>query len=158
MTPRTRMAGFTLIEMIVVVAIVGILATAAQPLLSFTLRRTQEFTLRQSLRTLREAIDAHKRAADEGRIVVAADATGYPATLEVLVNGVADARNKDKRLYFLRRLPRDPFAEPAVPAAQTWNLRASDTPPEAPMAGRDVFDVHSRSEAVALDGSTYNGW
>ncbi len=156
---RRQARGFTLIEMIVVVAIAGILAAAARPLLELTLRRAQEMTLRQNLRTLREAIDAYRRAANEGRIVVPADATGYPPTLDALVQGAPDARSpKEKRVYFLRRMPRDPFAARDRPAAETWGLRSSDSPPDAPSAGRDVFDVRSRSDRSALDGSAYREW
>jgi general secretion pathway protein G len=151
--------GFTLVEMVVVVAIVGILAAAAQPVIEFSLQRSRELELRQSLRTLREAIDAYKLAADVRRIEVAADASGYPPRLDALVDGVPDLRSaKGKRLYFLRRLPRDPFADPALPAAQTWGLRSYDSPPDAPTPGRDVFDVHSKSNRTGLDGTRLRDW
>ena len=157
MTGITR-RGFTLVEMVVVVAIVGILAAAAHPVLELSQRRARELELRQALRTLRGAIDAYKRAADERRIQVAADASGYPPRLEVLVDGVPDLRAKDKRLFFLRRLPRDPFADASLPAAQTWALRSYDSPPDAPAPGRDVFDVASRSDRVGLDGTRLHDW
>lgn len=154
-----RPRGFTLVEMVAVVAIVGVLAVAAQPLREITLRRTQELELRRSLRVVRDAIDAHKRAADEKRISTPPDGSGYPASLDVLVEGVADAKAKDgKKLYFLRRLPRDPFADPALPAARSWGLRSHDSPPESPAPGRDVFDVYSTSDRIALDGSRLRDW
>lgn len=158
--PGRRPTGFTLIEMVAVVAIVGVLAAAATPLLELTMRRSQELALRQSLRTLRAAIDAHKLAYDEGRIALKAGASGYPASLSALAGGVPDARAPDsgKRLYFLRRVPRDPFADPTLPAEQTWSLRSSDSPPDAPTPGSDVFDVASRSDARALDGTFYREW
>ncbi len=155
--------GVTLIEMIVVVAIVGILAAAATPLLNLQMRRQKEFDLRQGLRTLRTAIDAYKQASIEGRIglndTVDPDASGYPPDLQRLVDGVPDARApKPRNIYFLRRMPREPFADAALPAAQTWALRSHDSPPDAPQPGRDVFDVHSRADGNGLDGTPYREW
>jgi general secretion pathway protein G len=151
--------GFTLIEMVVVVAIVGILAVAAQPVIELSLQRAREVELRQSLRTLRQGIDAYKRAADRKRIALPAEASGYPPTLAALVEGVPDAGSDGgKRIYFLRRLPRDPFADPSLPAAQTWGLRSYESPPESPAPGRDVFDVYSTSPRSGLDGTPLRGW
>ena len=156
---RRRAAGFTLIEMVVVVAIVGILATAAQPLLELQARRQKEFTLRQGLRTLRGAIDAYRQAAIDGRIAQPENTSGCPPALQVLVDGVPDARApKERKVYFLRRMPRDPFADAAVPAAQTWGLRSYDSPPDSPQAGRDVFDIHSQADGTGLDGTRYRDW
>jgi general secretion pathway protein G len=152
--------GFTLIEMVVCVAIVAVLAAAAHPIVELASRRAKESELRHALRTLRGAIDAYKQASDEGRIVKPADASGYPVTLAALVDGVPDARTPDgaKRLYFLRRLPRDPFADAALPAADTWALRSHDSAPDAPRPGRDVFDIASRSPRTALDGTKVAQW
>lgn len=156
---RSTQHGFTLIEMIVVVMIVGVLASSAMPLAALYKRRTQEAELRQSLRTLREAIDAYKKAWDEGRIEKSVDTSGYPPSLDVLVTGVKDSADpKGKRIYFLRRLPRDPFADPMLPARMTWGLRSYASPPDSPVAGADVFDVYSRAEGVGLDGSPYRQW
>ena len=162
--PPRRHAGFTLIEMVVVVAIVGILATAALPLQQMALRRSQEAALREGLRSLRGALDAHRLAVEAHQIAPGAEGSPWPASLDALVRGLAlvdesgQPRSDASRLYLLRRLPRDPFADPALPAAETWALRASNSPPEAPAAGRDVFDISSRSEAQALDGSRYRDW
>ena len=154
-----RRRGFTLIEMLVVLAIMGVLAAAARPILELSVQRSREFELRASLRQLRSAIDAYKLASDEGQIARGLEDSGYPPNLELLVNGVADAKSASgRKLYFLRRLPRDPFADPQLPAAQTWGLRAADSGPEDRKAGRDVFDVYSLSERQALDGSRYKDW
>lgn len=154
-----RSRGFTLIEMIMVVMIVGILASAAMPLAALHKRRTQEADLRVALRTLRTAIDAYKTAWDQGRIEKKEGDTGYPPNLDVLVSGVVDiGQAGHRRLYFLRRLPRDPLAATGLPAAETWALRSYDSPPEAPQPGADVFDVHSRREGQGLDGTPYRQW
>ena len=155
--------GFTLVEMVVVLAIVGILATAAVPLMELTLRRTQEQALREGLRTLRTAIDDYKREVEAKHIPAGPGGTPYPPTLGVLVAGVPllDEQGQprgDKHMYFLRRLPRDPFAPPGVSAADSWGLRASTSPPDAPQPGADVYDVFTRSEARALDGSALKDW
>jgi len=154
---RTR--GFTLIEMVVVVALVGILATAAQPIWTLAKRRGDEMQLRQGLRSLRTAIDAYKQAVDDGKVEPTADASGYPPTLSVLVDGVNDASSpKPRQIYFLRRLPRDPFADRSLPAAETWALRSYESSAEQPTPGRDIFDVRSRSEGSGLDGTPYRDW
>lgn len=165
MTPRAHRTrslptrGFTLVEMLAVVAIVGVLAAAARPFLELSARRTQELSLRQGLRVLRAGIDAYKRATDEGRVAKGEQDSGYPPSLEALVQGVPDAKSGDlKRIYFLRRLPRDPFADPQIPAAQTWALRSYESPPDAPRPGRDVFDVASRSPRIGLDGTPVSEW
>lgn len=156
--------GFTLIEMLVVLTIVGILAAAALPLHAMGLRRSQEQALREGLRSIRGALDAHRAAVDAGRIAPGPDGSPWPASLVALVQGVplrteADApTGTGQRLYLLRRLPRDPFADTTLPAAETWAVRSSTSPPDAPEAGRDVFDVRSRSDRQALDGSAYRSW
>lgn len=156
-----RARGFTLIELIVTVAIVALLATAAIPLGKMATQRLKEAELRTALRDLRTAIDAYKRAADEGRIEIKADASGYPATLDLLVAGVDDARDPEKarKLYFMRRLPRDPFfPDSSAAPAETWGLRSYASPPEDPQPGDDVYDIHSLSAGVGLNGVPYHDW
>jgi general secretion pathway protein G len=156
-TPR----GFTVIEMVVAVAILALLVAGVRPLLEVQQRRAQELALREALRTLRGALDEHKRLADAGRLAGAPSTSGWPATLAVLVEGVevADAAGgPPRRLHLLRRLPRDPFADPLLPAEQTWRLRSHDSPPDDPQPGADVFDVMSASELRALDGSRLADW
>jgi general secretion pathway protein G len=159
-TTVRRARGFTLIELLVTVAILGVLATAALPLAELTVRRGKEQELRQGLREIRMAIDAFKRASDEGRVARAADASGYPVTLEQLVEGVPNQRDPGKRpIYFLRRLPVDPFySGTGVNPAQTWGLRGYASPPSSPQAGRDVFDIHSTSDGVGINGVPYRDW
>lgn len=154
-----RSRGFTLIEMLVVLAMLGVLAAAARPLLELSVQRSREYELRQALRTLRGAIDAYKKAGESGNIAQAADDSGYPPKLQLLVDGVPDAKAPNgRKLYFLRRLPRDPFAPADLPAAETWGLRAYDSEPDDPRAGADVFDVFSLSERKAIDGTKLKDW
>ena len=155
-----RVRGFTLIELVITVAISGLLATAAMPLAELTVKRGREQELKVALREIRTAIDAYKKAADQGHIELDAEATGYPPTLEVLVTGVEDAASLDKRMiYFLRRLPRDPqFPDGSVPAAETWGVRSYASSPTEPQAGDDVYDVYSLATGKALDGSSYREW
>ena len=151
--------GFTLIEMVAVVAIVAALSTMALPVLELVKRRAQEMELRQALRTIRTALDQYKLAADARTIEVPAGVSGYPPTLEILVEGAVDPRTPERKLkFFLRRLPRDPFADPTLAPAATWGLRSYDSPADAPQAGADVFDVYSRSPRQAIDGSRYSDW
>ncbi|MEK8050043.1 type II secretion system protein [Ideonella sp. DXS22W] len=164
MTRRWRApAGFTLIEMLVVLAIVGILAGAAIPLVEHTARRAREAQLREGLRSIRQALDAHRDAVEARRIGAGPDGSPWPATLEVLEQGVPmlDAEGRPRegvRLHLLRRLPRDPFADPTLGAAATWARRASTSPPGQFDGGADIIDIASRSAARALDGSQYRDW
>ena len=157
--PHPLSAGFTLIEMVVVVAIVGVLASAAIPFVRYGEHRLKERELRQSLRDIRSAIDAYRKAVDDGRIARKVDASAYPPTLATLVDGVADARTPDARkIYFLRRLPLDPFAPPGTPQKDSWGLRSYASPPEEPKPGNDVFDVYSLSPGTGSNGVLYRDW
>ncbi|HWI36527.1 MAG TPA: type II secretion system protein [Burkholderiales bacterium] len=147
------MKGFTLIELVITVAIVALLASVALPLAEVTVQRNKEKDLRVALREIRTAIDAYKRAGDEGVIEKKADESGYPPTLAVLVEGVPDKRKTDgTKLYFLRRVPADPVS------GEDWGLRSYASSPTEPQAGKDVFDVFSRSAERALNGTTYREW
>ncbi len=159
MPQRGRSAGFTLVELLITVAILSLLASGAMTFADLAVKRSQEQELRASLRQIREAIDAYKVAADANRISKAADESGYPPTLAVLTAGVPELGSiNGRKLYFLRRLPRDPLADPALPAEATWGLRSYESDPANPQAGRDVFDVYSLSPRVGLGGRPYREW
>lgn len=158
---RTKSAsGFTFIELVVTVAIIGILASVAMPLAQLVSQRAKESELRSALRTLRNGIDAYKAAGEKGLIEIKADKSGYPPDLEVLVAGVPDISSAEPKLiYFLRRIPRDPFnPDIDLPPEETWNLRSYASPPDNPAPGDDVFDVSSTSDKVGLNGIPYREW
>jgi general secretion pathway protein G len=152
--------GFTLIELLVTVTIVAILASIALPMTELVVQRNKEQELRSSLRQIREAIDAYKQAGDDGRIAKPAGQSGYPRSLEDLVEGV-EATNDPKKgkIYFLRRIPRDPMVEDAsLPAEQTWGKRSYESSPDSPEEGDDVFDVYVLSNGIGLNGVRYSEW
>jgi len=152
--------GFTLIELLITVAIIATLASIAMPLSELAVQRSREQDLRKALMQIRDALDAYKRASDEGRIQRSPDQSGYPPSLQVLVQGVPDARSPSgARMYFLRRIPRDPMNDnPDTPPASTWRLRSYASPPDKPLPGKDVFDVFSANTGVGLNGIPYREW
>jgi general secretion pathway protein G len=153
------MKGFTLIELVITVAIVAVLASVAMPLNELIVQRGKEQDLRRALRELRDGIDAYKQASDEGRIVKRAGDSGYPRRLEELAAGAEDQKSpKKERIYFLRRIPRDPLAAEAVPAPETWGKRSYASSPEEPREGDDVFDVFSLSTGIGINGRPYKEW
>jgi general secretion pathway protein G len=159
-TIRRGRAGFTLIELVITVAIVAILASVALPLHELTVQRAKEQDLRRALRDIREAIDAHKQASDEGHIQKRVGESGYPRRLQDLVDGVEDQKSpKKEKMYFLRRVPRDPFSTDAShTAAETWGKRSYASPPDEPKEGDDVFDVYSRAPGKGINGRPYREW
>ena len=155
-----RQRGFTLIELVITLAIIGLLTTAAMPLAQLVAKREKEAQLRTALRDIRTALDAYRVSAQTGHIKQELGATGYPPDLESLYAGVEDQTSEKKvNLYFLRRVPRDPFyPDGAVPAEETWGLRSYQSPPDDPQPGDDVFDVYSLSSAKGLNGVPYHDW
>jgi general secretion pathway protein G len=158
--------GFTLLELMVTLAIVAILGVLTVPVVEVSVQREKEQQLRVALREIREALDAYKRAGEGGLIDVLPDASGYPVTLDLLVDGVPrreDYKNKKitkiYKVYFLRRVPRDPFNEQAglAPSA-TWGQRSYASEPGEPREGVDIFDVYSLSRKVGLNGIPYTSW
>ena len=145
--------GFTLVELLIVVAIMALLASIAAPLAELSYQRGKEQELRTALREIREAIDAYKRAADDGKIEKSADSSGYPPSLKTLVEGVPDKSTPEKStLYFLRRIPRDPIS------GEEWGVRAYASPANDPQPGKDVYDVYSKSEEIGLNKVPYKEW
>lgn len=160
--------GFTLIELLITLALVGLLAVVSMPLYEVTSTRMKEEQLREALRTIRAGLDAYKTAVDTGVLTREAGESGYPPTLDILTQPL-DVANKSnsgfgatdapQRIVILRELPRDPFfADPSVPAAQTWSTRSYGSRSDDPQPGPDVYDVASMSARVGLDGIPYNAW
>ena len=159
--PPPRLAhGFTFIELVITVAIVAILSMAVLPLAEVTIQRAKEHELRTALRQVREAIDAYKQASDEGRVAKRANESGYPKSLDLLVDGVEDAKEPKKtKIYFLRRIPRDPMSsDSSLTPSDTWGKRSYASPPNEPKAGDDVYDVYSMRAGIGLNGVRYREW
>ena len=146
--------GFTLIELMVCLAVISVLAVVTVPVAELVAQRERERELRSALTDIRNAIDAYQRAGDEGRLAGARPESGYPARLEVLLEGVPDKGGGT--LYFLRRIPRDPFAADRKKA--DWGLRSFASSAKAPRPGADVYDVYSLSEGTGLNGVPYREW
>ena len=161
MAPILQRSGFSLIELVVTVAIVAVLASAVVPLAEVSMQRSKEQELRLALRQIRTALDAYKEAVDEGRVARELMQSGYPPTLQVLVDGVPDATSPDgkSQIYFMRRIPRDPlFTDPTQPDEETWGKRSYESSEDAPEAGDDVFDVYSQAPGTGLNGIPYRRW
>lgn len=156
---RRKDRGFTLTELLVTAAVLAILAAAILPLAQTAVKREKEIELRRALRTIREAIDAYKKLADEKKIEVKEDTDGYPPDLETLVKGVelkaeAGKTGEKKIIRFLRRIPKDPMTD-----SYDWGLLSSrDRPDATTWGGENVFDVYTKSLGTALDGTKYRDW
>lgn len=157
--PGRREKGFTLTELLVTAAILAILAAAILPLAQTAVKREKEIELRRALRTIREAIDAYKKLADEKKIEVKEDSDGYPPDLETLIKGVelrgeGGKTGEKKIIRFLRRIPKDPMTD-----SYEWGLLSTRDQPDADTwGGENVFDVYTKSLGTALDGTRYRDW
>ncbi len=158
--------GFTLIELVITVALVGLMSLMALPLYDVATTRMKESELRQALRTIRQGLDAYKAAVNDGRLAQESGASGYPPSLELLTEPLELLGKRDlsgslatQRMVILRQLPRDPFnSDVDMPAEQSWRTRAYASRADDPQPGDDVFDVSSKSDRTALDGTTYSSW
>lgn len=147
----SRARGFTLIELIIAIMIIGLLSTAAVPIVRTRVKRDKEIELRRDLWEMRDAIDRYKDAADRGAFQTQVDSLGYPPDLQTLVDGV-DVQGK--KLRFLRRIPVDPMT-----GNTDWGLRSNqDDPDTTSWGGQNVFDVYTKSDGTGLDGTKYNTW
>ena len=152
--------GLTLIELVIVVAIIGILASAVAPLANISKKRAKEFELKRSLRILRSGLDRYKKAYDDKKIDNEIGRSGYPESLLELIEGVKDVKDPSGRMiYFLRRLPRDPMSmNEFISPEETWEIRAYENEPDDFSGGEDVYDIRSSSDEIALDGTAYKEW
>lgn len=158
-----KQRGLTLVEMIITVAILGILASVVVPSVQMTVKRTKELELRRDLRIMRTAIDDYKKSYDEavkeGKIPSVQNKSGYPETLDELVEGKDFGGLYSYKKKFLRRIPVDPFNPPPPGEPPKWGMRSyTDDPESTQWGGEDVYDVYSLSEGTAIDGSTYKDW
>ena len=160
---RINSSGLTLIELVITVTILSVLAMLVVPTVQMTAKRTKEIELRRNLRIIRTAIDDFKKnydtAVDQKKILASTDKTGYPETLQQLVDGYDFGGLYSYKKKFLRSIPEDPFNPPKPGAEPKWTLRSyADDPDSKEWGGQDVFDVHSLSAETAIDGTKYNEW
>jgi general secretion pathway protein G len=149
-----RQSGFTLLELIIACAILLILSSAALPIARHTIQRQKESELKRDLQEMRNAIDRFKDLADSNQIRIEVGSEGYPPDLDTLVKGVNLGAGTDRHIRFLRKVPVDPMT-----GQPDWNLSAvQDDPDSTSWGGRNVFDVHSKSQAMGSDGRRYSEW
>jgi len=150
-----------LVELMITLAIMAVLATVAVPMMQLVMQRQKEHELRAALMEIREALDAYKHAVEQGDVQIKAGESGYPKSLDQLVDGVENQRHPNKnKIYFLRRLPRDPMdvGDESQPPSRSWGIRSYASPADLPAEGEDVFDVYSKSDALGLNGVPYRQW
>jgi general secretion pathway protein G len=159
--------GFTLVELVITLALVAILASVAMPMLKVSVQRSKEAELRANLRQIRDAIDAYKKAYEEGKVELKSiDKSGYPPNLDILVEGIEDKSVPDgkKKIRFLRRIPQDPMrsrdesSSAETSRADFWGLRSYASEADNPTAGEDVYDVYSLSPLTGTNGIPYAKW
>jgi general secretion pathway protein G len=156
-------AGLSLVELIVTLSILGILAALVLPSAQLSAKRTKEIELRRNLRTIRSAIDdfhrTYDKAVDEKKLIPSLTKSGYPESLNQLVEGYDFGGLVNYKKKFLRRIPVDPFNPPKSGEEPKWGLRSYvDSADSTNWGGEDVFDIYSMSEQTAIDGSKYNTW
>jgi general secretion pathway protein G len=149
-----RQAGMTLVELICSIMIMLVLTMAVLPLARIRIKRERERELHAALDEMRAAIDRYKDASDRGLIQVKLGSEGYPPDLDSLVKGVDMVGQVDKKFKFLRRIPMDPMTR-----STEWGMRSmQDDPKSTTFGGQNVFDVFTKSQDKALDGTSYNDW
>jgi len=161
-----HMRGFTFIELIITLALIGLVSTLALPLYEVSATRMKEAELRAALRTVRAGLDSYKAATDSGALKREPGESGYPRSLELLTQSL-DLENRpdangtvaSQRMVILRQMPRDPFnTDFQLSPEQTWNTRAYASRSDDPQPGDDVFDISSKSTGVGLNGTPYSSW
>jgi general secretion pathway protein G len=152
--------GFSLIELLVTLAILGVLLLLVMPVAQIELQRSKEQDLRRALWDIRHGIDNYKQASDDGRIPKSAGTSGYPKDLDILVQGLPDQRDpKHTKIFFLRRIPRDPMQpDTNLSDEQSWGIRSYSSEAADPRDGSDIYDVYSSSSKVGVNGIPYSQW